>query len=168
MVTNENEQIRRSTKQEGIRVSSVAGVEVETVSNNLKIARRAEPHDLSTRFSLPYAVAAAIVQGHTGPEAFVPDERVYELAEVVEIRSAEELEDAWSDAAPARVTVHLRDGAYSHRVDNPHGDHANPAAPGALHRKFEYLVGKGASELYERLLGVEEVEDMTVIFEVAA
>ena len=74
MVTNE--QIRRSTKQEGIRVSSVAGVEVETVSNNMKIARRAEPNDLSTRFSLPYAVATAIIHGHTGPEAFVPDKRV--------------------------------------------------------------------------------------------
>jgi 2-methylcitrate dehydratase PrpD len=147
---------------------AVARVEVETVSNNMKIARRAEPNDLSTRFSLPYAVAAAIVHRHTGPEAFVPDERVFELAEVVEVRSAEELEDAWPDAAPARVTVHLRDGACSHCVDNPHGHHADPAAPGELRRKFEYLVGKGAGELYERLLGVEEAEDMATIFEVDA
>jgi len=143
----------------------VVSVEVETVSNNMKIARRAEPNDLSTRFSLPYAVATAIVHGHTGPEAFIPDERVFELAEVVEVRSAEELEDAWPDDAPARVTVHLRDGAYSHRVDNPHGHHANPAGPGELRHKFEYLVGKGADELYERLLGVEEAEDMAAIFE---
>ena len=53
-------------------------------------------------------------------------------------------------------------------MDNPHGHHANPAAPGELRRKFEYLMSKGASKLYERLLGVEEVEDMAVIFELAA
>jgi 2-methylcitrate dehydratase PrpD len=144
----------------------VEGVEVETVSNNLKIAGQARPNDLSTRFSLPYAVAAAIVHGHTRPEAFVPEKRVAELAKRVEVRAAEDLEDAWPDAAPARVRIRTRNGAYAERVDNPRGHHSNPASPAQLRSKFELLVG-GAEpgRLYERLLGIRDVEDVASLFE---
>src|SRR3712207_5689439 len=115
----------------------VDSVEVETVSNNLKIAGQARPNDLSTRFSLPYAVAAAIVHGHTRPEAFVPEKRVAELAERVEVRATEDLEDAWPDAAPARVKVKTRNGTYAEQVDNPRGHHTNPASADQLRSKFE-------------------------------
>lgn len=144
----------------------VEGVEVETVSNNLKIAGQARPNDLSTRFSLSYAVAAAIVHGHTRPEAFVPEKRVAELAERVEVRATEDLEDAWPDAAPARVRIRTRNGAYAKRVDNPRGHYSNPASADQLRSKFELLVG-GAEpgRLYERLLGVREVEDVALLFE---
>ena len=144
----------------------VEGVEVETVSNNLKIAGQARPNDLSTRFSLPYAVAAAIVHGHTRPEAFVPEKRVAELAKRVEVRAAEDLEDAWPDASPARVSIRTRNGAYAERVDNPRGHHSNPASPAQLRSKFELLVG-GAEpgRLYERLLGIRDVEDVASLFE---
>ena len=144
----------------------VEGVEVETVSNNLKIAGQARPNDLSTRFSLPYAIAAAIVHGHTRPGAFVPEKRVAELAKRVEVRAAEDLEDAWPDAAPARVRIRTRNGAYTERVDNPRGHHSNPASPAQLRSKFELLVG-GAEpgRLYERLLGIRDVEDVASLFE---
>jgi 2-methylcitrate dehydratase PrpD len=144
----------------------VEGVEVETVSNNLKIAGQARPNDLSTRFSIPYAVAAAILHGHTAPEAFVPDERVAELARRVEVRAAGDLEEAWPDAAPARVTIHTRDGDLTKRVDNPRGHHSNPATPNELRAKFEQLVG-GADpgRLYGRLLDIREVEDVSAVFE---
>ncbi len=146
----------------------MVSVGVEMVSNSMKIARRAKPNDLSPRFSLPYAVAATIVHGHTGPEAFASDERIAGLAECVEPRPAEELEDTWPDAAPARLTVYFRNGARSYYVNNLHGHHANSARPGDLYHKFGYHIGKGTDSLYERLIGVEDVEDMAAIFEVAA
>ena len=143
----------------------VQSVEVETVSNNLKILPQARPNDLSTRFSMPYAVAAAISHGHTRPEAFVYDERVARLAERVEVRAAPDLEDAWPDAAPARVTIHARGGSRSRRVDNPRGHHSNPASAEELRAKFELLVGgERPGLLYERLLGIEEVEDVASLF----
>lgn len=143
----------------------VERVEVETVSNNMKIAGQARRNDLSTRFSIPYAVAAAIWHGHTGPEAFVPDGRVAALAERVQVRAAEDLEDSWPSSAPARVTVHTRDGARAQRVDNPRGHYSNPASPEELRSKFELLAGGNAEGLYERLLGLEDVDDMAGIFE---
>lgn len=138
----------------------VSAVKVETVSNSMKIARRARPNDLSTRFSLPYAVAAAIVHGDTAPETFAPDDRVAELAERVQVSTAEDLEELWPDAAPARVTVYLREEVLSHRTDNPHGHHADPALPGELRGKFRMLVGDDSDTLYEKLLDIENVEDM--------
>jgi 2-methylcitrate dehydratase PrpD len=104
--------------------------------------------------------------GHTGPAAFAPDERVAELAQRVEVRAAGDLEGAWPDAAPARVTVHTRDGDRAKRVDNPRGHHSNPVELNELRAKFELLVG-GADpgRLYERLLGIREVEDVSTAFE---
>jgi 2-methylcitrate dehydratase PrpD len=149
-----------------LSAAEVASVEVETVSNNLKIAHQARPNDLSTRFSIPYAVAAAIVHGHTRPEAFVPDERVVRLAQRVEVSAADDLEDAWPASSPARVTVRTYDGSYTKRVDNPRGHHSNPASPDELRSKFELLAGgSDAGRLYERLLGIEDVDDMATLFE---
>ena len=57
----------------------------------------------------------------------------------------------------------------SKRVDNPRGHHSNPATPNELRAKFELLVG-GADpgSLYERLLSIREVDDVSVMFEGAA
>lgn len=144
----------------------VEAVEIETISNNMKIARHAEPNDLSTRFSLPYAVAAALVHGHTGPAAFVPDERVARLARRVEVRTAPDLEDEWPLAAPARVTISLSGEEKSFRVDNPRGHHAYPASPGELAAKFRSLAGvEDPGRLYERLLSIESLDDMSLLFE---
>jgi 2-methylcitrate dehydratase PrpD len=144
----------------------VESVEVETVSNNLKIAGQARPNDLSTRFSLPYAVAAAIVHGHTRPEAFVPEKRVAELAKRVEVRAAQDLEDAWPDAAPAHVRIRTRKGTYAERVDNARGHHSNPASADQLRTKFELLVGGARpGRLYKRLLGLGNVGDVASLFE---
>jgi 2-methylcitrate dehydratase PrpD len=104
------------------------------------------------------------VHGHTRPEAFAPDERVTKLAERVEVRAADDLENSWPDAAPARVTVRTHDRTLKKRVDNPHGHHSNPAAPNELRAKFELLVGGDAGCLYERLLDVEDVDDMAALF----
>ncbi len=147
----------------------VVRVEVETVANNLKIASQARPNDLSARFSLPYAVAAAMVHGHAQPEAFVPDPRVSALAERVEVRVAADLDALWPSAAPARVTIHLGSEVRTHRVDNPHGHYSDPATPEELRQKFESLVhSPAAPRLYERLLQVNEVKDMSTLFDEVA
>jgi 2-methylcitrate dehydratase PrpD len=146
--------------------SQVQRVEVETVANNMKLDRQASPNELSTRFSLPYAVAAAIVHGHTRPDAFIPDRAVSALAERVTIRQAGDLEAGWPDRAPARVTVHTSAGARTAEVQNPRGHHANPATPGELRRKFEMLCWTSdPAATYERLLGLERVADCAELYQ---
>lgn len=155
----------------------IESVVVETVTNNMKIAVQARPNELSTRFSLPYAVAAALVHGHTGPAAFVPDAEVARLAERVEVRVDGELERSWPEASPALVRVSTRGDELTARVDNPRGHHANPASDADLRQKFLGLVcdvqdgagrpAKRISEveaLYERLLGIADFEDVSRLF----
>ncbi|MFI5313592.1 MAG: MmgE/PrpD family protein [Candidatus Dormibacteria bacterium] len=143
-----------------VDIASVSHVVVETVSNNLKINRQPRPNSLSTRFSLPYSVAAALVHGHTGPEAFEPDERVLALARRVEVRAADDLERHWPDRAPARVIVQTTAGERTVQVDNPRGHHANPAGDEELRRKFMMLCPRlDAEALLQRLLDVAAVPD---------
>ncbi len=145
--------------------AEVESIEVETVSNNLKLDRQAADNDLSTRFSLPYAVAAAVIKGHSRPEAFRPDPAVADLARRVSVRPAPDLEPLWPACAPARVTVRGRSGVRTARVDNPRGHHANPATPEELREKFLMLswAGDGA-RLHRRLLDLESCPDCAGLF----
>ncbi|MGH7918376.1 MAG: hypothetical protein ACREQM_00355 [Candidatus Dormibacteraceae bacterium] len=146
--------------------SEVESVLVETVSNNLKLDRQAHPNALSTRFSLPYAIAAAIVHGHTRPEAFEPDEAVQVLARRVSVRGAADLEPLWPSASPARVSAWLKGGATRQaRVDNPRGHHANPASDEELRRKFAMLCwARDPDRLRSRLLAIASEPDCAALF----
>lgn len=144
---------------------NILRIDVETVSNNLKINRQALNNQLSTRFSLPYAVAAALIHGHTRPEALVPADRVQRLASLVQVRVAKDLEHAWPARSPARVTIHLADRILTAQVDDAHGTFADPASPEELKRKFESLAWcSDAATQYEHLLHIEELPDAADIF----
>jgi hypothetical protein len=54
-------------------------------------------------------------------------------------------------------------------VNNPRGHHRNPPTEAELRGKFELLVARPeAAELYDRLLGLAEVDDMARIFDLLA
>lgn len=137
----------------------VEEVVVETVRSNLKVARTAAPNDLSARFSLQYAVAAALLHGSADPGAFRYDERVARLAEKVTVTASADLESGWPQQAPARVTLRANGTGHTVTVTNPVGHHARPASPGRLDEKFRALAGPRAGELLGRLLGLEDVQD---------
>lgn len=145
--------------------ADVERVEVETVSNNLKLDRQAVANPLSNRFSLQHSVAAAIVHGHTRPEAFQNDERATALAGRVTVRAAPDLEARWPEESPARVTVHLRGGQLRAESSNPRGHHLNPAPEAELRAKFEMLSWfEPAGRLHARLLDVTSIEDVADLF----
>lgn len=140
----------------------VESVVVETVSNNMKLARDPSPNSLSSRFSLPYAMATVLVTGRTDPAAFDYDLRVAECAGRVSVRVAEDLESQWPDASPARVTIRRPDGRVEvAAVDNPRGHWTRPLSEDELRQKFLGLVGgeDGASALWDRLIDLESVPD---------
>lgn len=144
----------------------IESIVVETVSNNMKLDRQAQPNDLSARFSLPYAVATAAVVGRTDPEAFHYRPDVAELARRVEVRTADDLEASWPESSPARVTVLTAAGVETAQVQNPHGHHAEPVTETELRAKFEALLDDRhhAAAWWERLTGLGEVEDCSTLF----
>jgi 2-methylcitrate dehydratase PrpD len=148
-----------------IDVGSIRSVLVETGSNSLKLDRRALLNSLSTRFSLQYAVAAALVFRSTKPWVFEPDDRTVMLAERVTVRWADSFDTDWPHTAPARVTVTTSMSAHTVEVDNPVGHHANPASAAALRQKFGELCGRADwPALYDRLLDVAALNDCFGMF----
>jgi len=140
--------------------ADILRVRVETVSNNMKLNRQAQPNQLSSRFSLPYAVAAAITLGRSDPDAFTYRPNVAALAERVDVSVAADLEARWPESSPARVSVESVDGTVSRTVENPVGHHSRPISAEELRAKFSGLVGSEHAELWwHTLTGLADVAD---------
>jgi len=135
-------------------------VQVETVANNLKIARQPQPNELSGRFSLPYAVATAIKLRRTDPEAFTFRPDIAALAKRVKVNAAADLEAKWPLSSPARVSVETAEGTIIRTVDNPRGHHSRPLGADELRAKFDHLVGNEHAALWwPRLTTLHGVAD---------
>ena len=130
----------------------------------------APPNMLAAKFSLPYAVAAAVTQGATDVTAFyqdrLGDEATLSLAQRVTVSADPEMDLRRYDYPAARVTVSLRNGrTMSESVVAHHGDHNNPASPEELRDKFAFLteqaMGKARSrEVAEAAARIEELPDI--------
>jgi 2-methylcitrate dehydratase PrpD len=139
---------------------------VETVANNMKLDRQALPNALSTRFSMPYAVAACAVTGRSDPETFRYRSDIAQLAKRVEMRVADDLQAKWPAASPARVTVTWADGNAQATVRNPHGHWTDPLTAQELQEKFESLVGDRlrATSWWNQLTTLPDVADCGRLF----
>jgi 2-methylcitrate dehydratase PrpD len=147
---------------------AVRSVKVETVDNSLRLDRQSRGNGLSNRFSLQYAVATAIVNGGGGPDAFsTTDEKAVELSRRVRVSAVPGLTAGWPAHSPARVAVELEDRTLTAEVDNPVGHESHRLSTQQLREKFETLAaapdGSGARVPYERLLELEQIDDVSAL-----
>ena len=101
---------------------------------------------LAAKFSIPYAVAAAVCHGATDVSAFLPgkvaDGEVRQLAQRVEVAADPDMNLRRYDYPSARVAVHLRDTrTLESSVVSQRGDATNPASREQLLDKFRSLAG---------------------------
>ncbi|MCR3722097.1 2-methylcitrate dehydratase PrpD [Prauserella flava] len=148
-----------------MRVADIEGVEVRTVANNIKLDRQPAPNDLSARFSLPYAVAAALARRTSTVGTFDYEPEIARLAGTVEVTVAPEFERRWPDHAPAEVIVRTRDKTLSAAVDDPRGHHHDPLSGEELRRKFTGLVGTVGEPLWERFMALHETADCAEVLD---
>jgi 2-methylcitrate dehydratase PrpD len=95
---------------------------------------------LEAKFSMPYLVARALIDGRVGLDAFtdkaIQERRVLALAEKVQMRLGKDLKST-KTGRPSCVTIHLRDGRTLFRqVDTPRGGEEVPMAYSELLAKF--------------------------------
>ena len=135
----------------------------------------APPNMLAAKFSLPYAVAAAVTLGATDVTAFyqdkLTDEATLSLAQRVSVSADPEMDLRRYDYPAARVTVSLNNGrTLSESVVAHHGDHRNPATPEELRDKFAFLAGDALGEEGVRKVmdAVARLEELPDICELAA
>lgn len=124
--------------------ADVAGVAVETYCWAAQLDRPAPPTMLAAKFSIPFAIATAIVHGAATPDAFrapaLADPAIAALAARVRVIEDRDMTAALPGERPARVTITLRDGrrlTSETRVNR--GDTEQPYAPAQIVAKFHGL-----------------------------
>ena len=146
--------------------------EVRVVGNaNAAMCGRHDPQNsLAAKFSVPFALATAIVNGHTGVEAFrqpaVDDAVTRDLARRVVVVEEESYTARFPSEQVAEVEVRLESGdVLTGAVTNPRGAEHDPVAYAEVERKFETLsaiaLGHESQGKARRLiLGVHTLPDV--------
>lgn len=133
----------------------------------------ADPHPdnmLAAKFSIPYAVAAAVCYGRTDVTAFLPERvdsaDIRQLAERVSLDADPEMNLRRYDYPSARVAVQLTDGRVRRaEVTSQRGDFSNPAGREELLGKFDLLArdtlgAGGVQQVIETVSRLDRLSDV--------
>jgi 2-methylcitrate dehydratase PrpD len=100
-------------RREPFNTEDVQRVTVQTYRSAATLCNREPATPLAAKFSIPHALAAAMVRGETGPAAFDPaslrDERIRTLARRIDVSEDPALTARLPASRPARVVVTLND-----------------------------------------------------------
>ena len=133
---------------EGFSVHDVQRIRVTSLPFVTRMADRAPANMLAAKFSVPHAVAAALVKGTTDISAFTDavrdDPRVRQLAERIEVSGDSTMSmRGGADRPTGRVSVELGDGrVLTREAAIVHGDAANPRPRQELEAKFRALASE--------------------------
>ncbi len=163
-------------KAERLAAAQVERVVVTTIPFGPRMAEPAPTSMLGAKFSIPYAVAAALVLERADVSAFVEpalsDPRIRTLAARVEVRVDPRMSPRAVDYPTARVEVVLKDGrTLSDSTTVVRGDFADPVPREEVVEKFVGLASAplGAERAREvvRLVDqaetVKDVRDLTAL-----
>ena len=169
--------VYRLVRETVIAATDIAGIAVTSIPFVTRMADPAPANMLAAKFSIPYAVAAAVVRGDTFVDAFLDDARedvrIESLAERVTVRGDDGMAIR-GDGVTARVAIALRDGrTLTGETRVAHGDATAPADRAARLAKFSTLaepvigatrVGKivAAVDRLETLKDIRELTKLTV------
>jgi len=151
----------------------VATVHITSIPFGLRMLET-EPHSmLGAKFSIPYAVAAALVLGRTDTAAFeervLDDARIRAMAKRIDVSADDEMALRRADYPTAHVRIGLRDGrTLSQTTGVVRGDAANPVSSEEVVEKFLSLASGplgdgGAREVIEAVETVDTLKDVRVL-----
>jgi len=129
----------------------------------------AESSFVSAQFSLPYVVAACLVDGEMGPAQLargrISDPALLALSERVRVQVDPELAAAYPAKTSSRVEIKLRSGRLmSRQVDVPKGDPRDPMTADDLAAKLRRFAarkdGRALDRMIELSLELDKVADI--------
>jgi 2-methylcitrate dehydratase PrpD len=148
---------------------AIADVTVTTIPFGLRMADPDPRSRLAAKFSIPYAVAAALVLGHAGVAAFEPphlgDGRIRDLAGRVVVREDAAMAPRRVDYPTARVVLRLRDGrTLEAETGIVRGDADDPVPEAEIVAKFLELTSpvlgeRRAGEALHRVTELHTLKD---------
>jgi 2-methylcitrate dehydratase PrpD len=162
--------LRRSHR---LASDDVQRIEVVTIPFAVRMSEPAPANPLAARFSIPWAVAAAMVLGRTDPPAFdaatLADGRIRDLARRVAIVTDPAMSPRRADAPTARVRIALRDGrAFEQTTSVVRGDALSPVPRDEIAAKFAALAGPvlgdaPARKIVDAVDQVDGLDDIRVL-----
>ncbi len=128
--------------------------------------------------SLPYVIAAALVDRNVTPAAFTPerimDPVIREQLHKVEVLADPEIEKVFPELQRVHVTIETVDGQrYEKQLDYPKGDPRNPLSDEEIEAKFDALAAPVLSEerrarLKEAVWNLENLGSITELMALCA
>ena len=129
----------------------------------------------SADHSLPYVIAAALVDRQVTPAQFeqerIMSEDIRSQLRKVEVVADPEIEAVFPELQRVVVTIRTTDGkSFTKQLDYPKGDPRNPLTDGEIEQKFDALaepvMSNGARErLKEAVWGLERLESTSELME---
>jgi len=112
---------------------------------------------VSAQFSIPYVVAACIIDGALGPaqltERRIVDPSLIALAKKVTVKVDDELNKIYPDKTASRVEILLTNGGQlTRQVDIPKGDPRDPMEAGDITEKVMFFAGSRERNKLERIV----------------
>jgi len=160
-------------KEHPLKPEEVEKIVVELKAREVRaVGNIIEPHDItSAQFSGRFGVALRLVKGSNGFHDYtmenIKDPVMLGLVHKIDLMPNENLEKQENEAAPAIVTIRLKNGAvYKKQVDYARGTIRNPMKIKELEDKFRGLVSMVISDsqtgkILKTVLGLEDVEDIS-------
>jgi 2-methylcitrate dehydratase PrpD len=155
----------------GITAEMVESIDVGVARHTFeRIVFRVPENGLQGKFSMPYLLARAIIDGRLFLDAFtdsaVRDENVLRLAEKVQMRLDPDLQPTALGSRPCKVTIRLRDGrSFSRQIDYAKGSREAPMTNEELKQKFvgcarQALDDSAIERIIEYVEHLETLEDI--------
>ncbi|HEY7204475.1 MAG TPA: MmgE/PrpD family protein [Methylomirabilota bacterium] len=158
-----------------VRAADVERVIVTTIPFGPRMAGPDPASMLGAKFSIPYAVAAALALGRADVYAFAEpalgDPRIRDLAARVEVRADPDMSPRRADHPTARVEIALRDGRVLTGVTSVvRGDFESPVPAAEVVEKFLGLASAplGADRAREVVRTVDRVDTLKDVRDLTA
>jgi 2-methylcitrate dehydratase PrpD len=155
----------------GITAEMVESIDVGVARHTFeRIVFRVPENGLQGKFSMPYLLARAIIDGRLFLDAFtdsaVRDTNVLRLAEKIQMHLDPDLQPTALGSRPCKVTIRLRDGrSFSRQIDYAKGSREAPMTDEELKQKFmgcarEALDDSSIERIIEYVEHLESLEDI--------
>ncbi|MEM1430304.1 MAG: MmgE/PrpD family protein [Pseudomonadota bacterium] len=161
-----------------IAPDQVARITVDTYALAAELDSAAPANVLAAKFSVPFAVATALVTGSTGVASFtadrVTDPAIRALAARVTVREDAAMTARLPDHRPARVTVEMADGrVLTAATETNRGDWADPYSEDEIYGKYLSLATRvwadpAARQIWDLCLALPEAPSAAPLFDALA
>jgi len=159
-------------QEDGFTPAEIAAVDVYTyMIAGIAVGKGIAPGAsfVAAQFSLPYVVAACLLDGDMGPAQFreerLADPAVLALAQKITVRPDAGLSDMYPEFTATRVEIKTLDGRlFTKQVDTPRGDPRDPLTAADLEAKLRRFAppekAAGAKQVAALTLNLEKLNDI--------